>query len=572
MNVYISIKKITTLCAVRKVWMKLIKKLRWITILICISLFAVSCSNTGTEEMENPQQTQEEQTEETPIEPKKGGEMVLSIRTPKTLNPLLNEEYTVDQISKLIFDTLIDFDETQKPIPNLVSEWTFSDDGTVLTLNLRSDVKWHDGEPFTAKDVIFSLDTIKKAPESATYKKCIENITSYKAIDEHSLKIIYNQPFSGALYGLYFPVIPAHIYANQTETTAGEVKPIGTGAYMFSEFIPTKELNLTVNNNWFKGQPYIERIKVLITPDEETDLYSFEQGQLDVIGTDVIDWEKYSEQENTRIHEYITSYYDFMGLNFNKSLFQDKNLRKAIAYSIDRETLLEKQYLNHGVVTNSPINPESWLYDSETEQYHFNQEKSKQILMDAGWSDTDSDGLLDKLINGSKVNLSFNLLVSSENLQRKEVAYEIQRMLSEVGINVQVEEVTQEEFLNRLQSKNFDAFLGGWKLSPIPDFTFAFHSSQIDGGANYVSFRSEQMDTLLKQAFTAVGEEKMKNAYGNLQKFIADELPYISLYFRTAALITNEKIQGEIKPKKESIIGNIQDWFIVEKESALGNN
>lgn len=80
------------------------------------------------------------------------------------------------------------------------------------------------------------------------------------------------------------------------------------------------------------------------------------------------------------------------------------------------------------------------------------------------------------------------------------------------------------------------------------------------------------MDTLLKQAFTAVGEEKMKNAYGNLQKFIADELPYISLYFRTAALITNEKIQGEIKPKKESIIGNIQDWFIVEKESALGNN
>ena len=556
---------------IRKVRMILTKRLKWIAIFIFILFVATSCSNTGTEEMEDSQK-QEEQVEVVPVEPTKGGEMILSIRAPKTLNPLLNEEYTVDQISKLIFDTLIDFDGTQKPIPNLASEWTFSDDGTVLTIGLRSDVQWHDGAPFTAKDVIFSLDTIKKAPESATYKKCIENINSYKAIDEHSLKIVYNQPFSGALYGLYFPIIPAHIYEGKSENTVGEIKPVGTGAYMFSEFIPAKELNLTVNNNWFKGQPYIEKIKAVITPDEETDLYSFEQGQLDVIGTDVIDWEKYSEQENTRIHEYITSYYDFIGLNFNKALFQDKNIRKAIAYGIDREALLEKHYLNHGVITNSPINPESWLYHQETEQYDFDKEKSEQILKDTGWDDSDNDGVLDKLINGNKVDISFDLLVSSENTQRKEVAYEIQRMLSELGMSIRVEEVSQEEFLNRLQTKNFDAFLGGWKLSPVPDFTFAFHSSQIEEGTNYVSFRSEQMDALLHQAFTAVGEEKMKNAYGNLQKYISDELPYISLYFRTAALITNEKIKGEIKPKKECIIGNIQDWFIMGKIPASDSN
>lgn len=233
--------------------------------------------------------------------------------------------------------------------------------------------------------------------------------------------------------------------------------------------------------------------------------------------------------------------------------------------------MLENQYLNHGVITNSPINPESWLYNKETEQYNFDLEKSKQILKDAGWNDSDNDGILDKPNNGNKIDISFTLLVSSENIQRKEVAYEIQRMLNEAGMSIQVEEVSQEEFLNRLLSKNFDAFLGGWKLSPIPDFTFAFHSAQIEVGTNYVSFRSEQMDALLQQAFTAVGEEKMKNAYGNLQKYISDELPYISLYFRTAALITNERIQGEIKPKKECIIGNIQDWFILEKTPASNN-
>lgn len=547
--------------------MKLINRIKWISIFVSLMLLIVACSSIQKEEVKLPEK-REEPIEE-PIEPTKGGEMTLSIRTPKSLNPLLNEEHTVDQALKLIFDTLIDFDDMQKPVPNLASEWELSDEGAVLTVKLRSDVKWHDETSFTSKDVIFSLDTIKKAPDSSAYKKCIQNISSYKAIDEHTIKIIYNQPFSGAVYGLYFPIIPAHIYEGKSESRIGQIKPIGTGAYQLQEFVPTKELSLIVNNNWFKGEPYIERIKVVITPDEETDLYSFEQGQLDLIRTDVIDWEKYSEKESTRIHEYITSYYDFIGFNFNKPLFQDKNIRKAIAFGIDRQALLEKHYLNHGIITNSPINPKSWLYSHETEQYNFDKEKSKQILFEAGWSDSDQDGILDKLNNDNKIEISFELLISSENIQRKEVAYDIQSMLKELGINIQVKEVTQEEFLNHLKEKSFDAFLGGWKLSPIPDYSFAFHSSQIEDGTNYISFNSTEMDTLLQEAFSAVGEEDMKSIYKNLQKYISEELPYLSLYFRTAALITNERIQGEIKPRKEFFAGNIQDWFIYEKP--LGN-
>lgn len=525
------------------------------------------CSyNDGNESESEEIQEQKEEIVEEP-KPTKGGEMIISFRAPKTLNPILNEDYTVDQILKLVFDTLIDFDETQKAIPNLASRWDFSNDGSAVTLHLRQDVKWHDGNPFTAKDVIFSLDTIKNAPKTSPYKRCINNIVSYKAEDDFTVKIFYNQPFSGAIYALYFPIIPAHSYEGLSGNAIIETLPVGTGAYKFGNYQLAKELELQVNPNWFKGEPYIEKIKVVVTPDDGTDLYSFEQGQLDIIDTDAVDWGKYAQNEGARVEEYVTSYYDFIGFNFNKPLFQDKQLRKSIAYAIDKESILEKHYLNHGVLTDVPINPLSWLYSDEVEKYNYNIEKSKQLLAESGWSDSDQDGILDKLINGNKTDMSFNLLVVSENQTRKDTANELVNMLKDVGINVTLEEVGQEEFISRLQEKKFDAFLGGWKLSTIPDYSFAFHSSQIKEGTNYISFKSEEMDYLLEKAFSAVGEENTKIAYSELQKYIADELPYVSLYFRNAALITNNRIQGELKPQKDFFIGNIKDWFIYEPKS-----
>ncbi|HPT75142.1 MAG TPA: ABC transporter substrate-binding protein [Defluviitaleaceae bacterium] len=541
------------------------RKLKSLMLAFFLILNMTSCTYNEDNNSIDPQETEEEQTVELP-EPTKGGEMIISFRMPKTLNPLLNEDYTVDQVLKLVFDTLIDFDESQKPIANLATDWTFSNDGTTITINLRQGVQWHDGDPFTARDVIFSLDVIKNAPSTSPYKKCIENIVSYKAEGDYTVKIFYNQPFSGAVYALYFPVIPAHIYETSSGQALLEKVPVGTGAYKLGEYKVAKELQLEVNPAWFKGEPYIERIKVLVIPDEETELYSFEQGQIDLIGTNAVDWGKYAQSGESRVKEYVTSYYDFIGFNFNKVLFQDKKARKAVAYVIDKQNILENQYLNHGVLTDVPISPTSWLYCDEIEKYNYDIEKAKELLVESGWSDSDNDGVLDKTMNGSKIDFIFNLLVESEDETRKEAAREIIKMLSELGIKVNLEEVSKEEFLIRLQEKNFDAFIGGWKLSPIPDFTFAFHSSQIENGSNFISFRSEQMDSLLEKAFTAVGEENMKMAYDELQKYIADELPYISLYFRNAALITHDRIQGELKPQRDFYIGNIKDWFIYEPE------
>lgn len=532
-----------------------------------LMIFVVGC-NVTQEIEEDPVPKEEEVVIEEEITPVKGGNLTVAIRNPKTLNPLYNEDHSIDQILRLVFEPLITLDDTLKPVPNLAERWEMSPNGTSLTLSLRKDVTWHDGTPVTAKDVLFSIDTIQKAGETSVYKRCVQNVSQYTEIDGHTVRITYNQPFSGALYALYFPIIPEHYYRGETaSTSAKNMQPVGNGAYQFESFTPMKTLLLQANENWFKGAVYIEKITATVTPDKETDLYAFDQKQLDVAITDVVDWEKYSEMGETETYEYITNYYDFIGFNFDHSLFQDKRLRQAIAYSIPKERIINEQYLGHAVAAETPINPTSWLYETEGKAYGYHTETSKALLAQAGWEDSDEDGVLDQMIDGAKQDLAFHMMVNKENIERVQVAYEIQAELQEIGIQLTIEEVAFDVYTSRLAERDFESILGGWRLSLIPDLTFAFHTSQAEAGTNYISYRSPEMDNLLQQAFLAQGDAGMKKAYRDLQQYIIEELPYISLYFRTSAVLTSNRVRGDVQPTKDYIYGNIQDWFIYERKA-----
>lgn len=533
-----------------------------------LMIFMAGCTVTQEIEEEEDPIPQEEVVIEEEITPAKGGNLTVAIRNPKTLNPLYNEDHSIDQILRLVFEPLITLDDTLKPVPNLAESWEMSQNGTTLIVNLRRGITWHDGTPVTAKDVVFSMETIQKSGETSIYKRCVQNVSQYTEIDAHTVRITYNQPFSGALYALYFPIIPEHYYRGETmSSSAKNMQPVGNGAYRFESFTPMKTLLLQANENWFKGATYIDTITAMVTPDKETDLYAFDQKQLDVAITDVVDWEKYSEMGETETYEYMTNYYDFIGLNFNHSLFQDKRLRQAIAYSIPKERIINEQYLGHAVAAKTPINPNSWLYEAEGNEYTYHAETSKALLAQAGWEDSDEDGILDQVIDGMKQDLSFHMMVNKENMERVQAAYEIQTELQEIGIQLIIEEVEFDTYTSRLETRDFESFMGGWRLSLIPDLTFAFHTSQAETGTNYISYRSQEMDNLLQQAFLAQGDSGMKKAYKDLQQYIAEELPYISLYFRTSAVLTSNRVRGNVQPTMDSIYGNIQEWFIYERKT-----
>ena len=236
-----------------------------------------------------------------------------------------------------------------------------------------------------------------------------------------------------------------------------------------------------------------------------------------------------------------------------------RTLRKAIAYGIDRQAIIQNLYLGHGTQIDVPIHPDSWLISDKANTYGYNFELAKRDIDKLGWADIDEDGILEDE-EGNKISL--NLLTNTYNLMRLRTAEFIKEDLEKLGIGVNIIpvkektdditvediEVQWEEINNHLLSGDFDMVLLGWQLSIIPDLSFAFHSSQIDYNTNFIRYSNETMDQLLETTFLDGNRQNKTVNYDKLQSHIVEDLPYISLFFKNKALLIDSKIIGDLDP------------------------
>lgn len=536
-------------------------------ILFFVLLLLCGCTNQNTEVTESKTVTETVETV-SEVSPKSGGTLYLSMRTTQTLNPLTNEDATVDRILKLIYTPLVTFDENLKPVPSIAESWNYSEDGKTLSISLKQDIYWSDGTPVTAEDVIFSMNAIRASSENSVYKKCMQNVVGFSRDGNYRVMVTFNRPFSGNIYSMCFPVICAHYYGKDNIITSEKnLEPMGNGPFQFKSFTPAKELRLVKSENSFGKVPYIDEVCVIISPDESTDLYSFDQGLTDIVSANITEMGKYDATKKTKRFEYTTNYYDFIGFNFNRSMLQDKNVRKAIAYCIPKENILESVYLNHAEDAATPVNPNSWLYEDDVQKYHYDLAHAKVLLEESGWADSDNDKIRDRNINEFFETLKVSILVNEENEERRQIAVRLADEMKTIGFDVSINVEPFEIYTQKLQERDYDIFVGGWQFSVVPDYSFMFHSNEASDGTNYASYKNEQMDQLLDAAYEAVQEEDVKTAYSNFQKYAADEIPYISLVFRNSALFTNKRIYGEIQPLENNIYNNINEWFIEETEN-----
>jgi peptide/nickel transport system substrate-binding protein len=531
---------------------------RYLIAILVLSLIVIQI---GCRPQTNEPQEQPEENDN----PVKGGRIIFAGVEPKTFNPILNTERDAYYFLKLIFESMVDYDKDLRIEPLLAEKWDISENGNVYTFHLRDGVKWHDGKDFTAKDVVFTLEYMKSLKnKESVYLTNIERITYFEAVDDHTVKIVFDQRFNGALDIMTFPVLPGHLYTSAQKLAEGEeeFRLMGTGPYRVKEYQPLKFLALEVNGEWWDEEPYISEFEMKFVPDESTALTSFKSDQVDLVVTTYPDWERYREGGKAEAIDFVTNKYDFIGLNFTNPVFQDKEFRKALQYGIDRNRIVEKVYLKHSVIVDVPIPPYSWLYAKGKPEYSYDPEKAKEILNNAGWMDRDNDGILEKEIDGVKTDVSFTLTVNSDNPKRLEAAKIIQENMAAMGMDVKLVELSWEEVLDRVYKKQFDAVVLGWNLANYLDLSFAFHSNQIEGGSNFVSFSSQELDGLLQEDFRAVDPEKRRETSSKVQQYIREELPYNSLYFKKAALLAKKRIRGEIEPREHNIFLNINKWYI----------
>jgi len=472
--------------------------------------------------------------------PRAGGVLRVPMRLPRTLNPLLNEDATVDTVLRLLFEPLLELDVMQRPSNRLASNVNYASDGMSVIITLANGLKWADDKPITARDVEYSLDVLNSAPERAIYKDFIRNISDYSVMDELNIRIGFSQPFGGSSYHLSFPIIPQHFYANVPDVLD---VVLGSGLYQFSRFEKQETMVLEASVNAFGKRPYISEVHALITSDPETDLHTFEQDLTDLVRADVAVWSRLANNKRLNAYPYPTNYFDFIAFNFDNELFQNPNARQAFAHALDKERLLTDIYLNSGgVAVNAPISANSWLFVPYTTTYEFNPEKAAAMLS----------------ATGARV---IRILVNEENEERVKIANMLRENLEGSRVSIAVELENFAEFERRLAEGDFDLALAGFYLSTIPDLSFAFGS---DGERNYFSYSDSKMDVLLAAMHSAPSELAYRHAASNLQNFFAEELPCISLVFRNSVVLTSAKVHGPQQPTITNPFTGMEEWYIYE--------
>ena len=560
------------------------KTISYVLILMLLLLGVTACSTDNiTKEI-----TDNNIEEDIDNEPVEGGQIVIPLTNLNTLNPLMTENLTYYHFSKLVFESMFELDNNLNISPLLAEGYDIKNAGKTISIELKKDVKWHDGVAFNANDVAFTINTLKYAKANSSYSSFFQTsqadtntIVDVSIIDSFNIDITFNDISSNNLELLTFPIIPQHIFMDTKDSFAmalqiDNYQPIGTGPYKYVKYEKFKNISLISFDDYREGKAYITNIDGKVLEDEELILTAFETGQLSMATTIGVDWDKYKSNKRIRAVEYISNNYEFLGFNFGKEVFQGEAglaIRKAINYGIDRQAIIRKVYLGHASQTDVPIHPDSWLLSDEANTYGYSIEKAKDILKEAGWSDEDEDGILADE-NGEK--LSLRLLTNAYNQLRlnttemiaedlKKIGFEIIKDYEPKFVDSPGEELINAEWdniNNNLNSGNFDMVVSGWEMSFIPELSFMFHSLENINTNNFIRYKNEIMDELLLNTYTSTKRDDKKESYIKLQDFIVEDLPYVSLFYKNKALLVDSKIKGPLNPMFLNPYNGLKDCFI----------
>lgn len=491
-----------------------------------------------------------------------------TIGEPTILIPMLASDSASHNVSGLIFNGLVKYDTDLSVIGDLAESWDISKDGLVITFHLRKGVQWADGVEFSADDVMFGYKTIIDEKTPSAYKEDFLQVKKAEVLDKYTFRVTYEKPFAPALttWGSLI-ILPKHLLEGKDITkTEFARNPIGLGPYKLSKWVPDQELILESYKDYFEGRPYIDRYIYKRIPDPATMFLMLRTGEIDTMGLTPLQYTKQTEtdyfRKNFNKYRYPAFQYTHMAFNLKHPFFKDKRVRQAIAHAIDKSELVDVVLFGLGSPATGPYVPNTWPYNPEVKKYEYNLEKARQLLKEAGWEDTDGDGLLDK--DGRP--FTFTILTNTGNKLRENTATIIQWRLAKIGIKVEIRKLEWSTFVNQfIDKKRFEAVILGWSISLDPDQYDIWHSSKTrEKELNFISFSNPEVDELLEKGRRTFDIEGRKKAYFRIQEILAEEVPYIFLYVPDATPIVSARIKG-IKPSPIGISYNLPKWYVPKK-------
>ncbi len=539
-------------------------KIKNILLLVGIILLFSACGQ-GEKEKTARGKAGQAATAKIDLSPACGDTIVVgSIGDASNLIPLLATDSSSHQIAGLVYNGLVRYDKDLKLEGELARSWEVSPDGLTITFHLRHGVRWHDGKPFTAADVMFTYQLIIDPKTPTAYAGDFQQVKEARVIDPYTFQVTYRQPFAPALSSWGLAILPRHLLTGREITKSPLARhPVGTGPYKFSRWKTGEKIELVVNEDYFEGRPYIDRYRYRIIPDTATMFLELKAGNLDWMSLTPIQYDRQTSGKKFagrfNKYRYLSFSYTYLGYNLKDPLFQDRRVRQAFSYAINKEEIIAGVLLGHGRVATGPYKPDTWFYHQPDTRYPYDPEKARELLRQAGWRDRDGDGLLDK--DGKP--FIFTVMTNQGNTLRAQTAEIIQRRLREIGIQMKIRIVEWSAFINEfIDKKKFTAVILGWTTGQDPDVYDIWHSSKTGPKElNFISFANPEVDRLLEQGRHTFDRAKRREYYRRFQEILAEEQPYTFLYVPESLPIIAARFHG-IKPAPAGISYNFIKWYV----------
>jgi len=532
---------------------------------------------------------------------------------PENLNPLTqqtaNAGYALFGLNfSQIAETLMQYNTDDWTItkPLLAeSRPEVSPDHLTYTYTLRDGVKWHDGKPFTAEDVLFSAKIVMcPLVDAAPLRSTVTDLVNVEILEGRKVRFTMSRPYYLNEFQLgTFSVAPKHIFdpsgvldrysfkdmlgpKGRTDPTIKQFaqdfnkhpnnrSPIGTGPYKFEKWETGKQIVLARNPDYWGAKPYLDKIIIRIIQDQPAALTALKAGEVDfnprllpIQYAQQTSGAAFDQQFTKTKYNYPSFYY--IGWNPDRPYFKDKRVRRALTMLIDRQQIIDSVRFGLATIAASHFTPGSYAFNPNVKPLPYDPKAAMQLLDEAGWTDHDGDGIRDK----DGVPFRFEFVGPSSNIFTDQLLSVVKEEFRKAGIDMQERRLEFTVLVDSLKDHRFDAANGAWVSDLYSDPFQLWHSSQAaDRGSNYVSFKNAEADKLIEQARTEFDQEKRKQLYWRFQEIIQDEQPYTFLFYPQETAAYQKRFQNVVwMPNRPSY--DLNSWFVpkaAQKYSAATN-
>jgi peptide/nickel transport system substrate-binding protein len=470
---------------------------------------------------------------------------------PASLSLLGKTDRITEILAVQLSDSLVQYDPKLNLLPRVAESWEFSDDRLTLTLHLRPDVRWHDGRPVTAEDVVFTVSKVREPTvENLNWAPLFKDLVSIEEVNESTVVARYGSASPSHIEAYRLPLIPKHLAEADEDLLTGEFArhPVGCGPFRFVRYAAGQEIVLEANDDYWDGRPEIDRLILKVYPDQRTAYQALLTGDLDIMTVSSALWAKSQDSpEADRLEDFVYSLLSVWLVVWNQDgsnpFFTDPRVRRAMVLALDRESFIASVAHGHARLGTTSYHPDTVWHDSSIRPWPHDPAEAARLLDAAGWRDSDGDGIRDR--NGRP--FKFTLMINASKQQlNDQIAVWQQQSWAEIGIDAEIEKLEWQAFRERRNAGLFHAASFSLNFTSDPDHFDLYHSSAREGGYNFGGLADPEIDALLEEGRRSFDFETRMGIYHRLQRLIHEREPITCLFYFSSPVLHDRRLQGVV--------------------------